>query len=51
MRVNNKITISEISENLNMTKRGVDKIIKVLKENGIIERVGSNKSGNWKVIE
>jgi predicted HTH transcriptional regulator len=49
MRVNNKITISEISEKLNMTKRGVDKIIKALKENGIIERVGSNKSGNWKV--
>jgi predicted HTH transcriptional regulator len=29
--------------------RGIEKNIKVLKENGIIERVGNKRSGIWKV--
>ena len=45
------ITISEISDRLGMTKRGVDKNIKRLKEQGIIRRVGPDKGGHWEVIE
>lgn len=30
-------------------KTSIDNIIKVLKEKGYIERVGSNKTGYWKV--
>ena len=45
------ITISEIAVRLGMTKRGVDKNIKRLKEQGIIRRVGPDKGGHWEVIE
>ena len=45
------ITISEIAERLGMTKRGVDKNIKRLKEQGIIRRVGPDKGGHWEVVE
>ena len=45
------ITISEIADNLGMTKRGVDKNIKILKEQGVIRRVGPDKGGHWEVIE
>lgn len=45
------ITISEIADRLGMTKRGVDKNIKRLKEQGIIRRVGPDKGGHWEVIE
>ena len=30
-------------------KTSIDNIIKILKEKGYIERVGSNKTGYWKV--
>ena len=45
------ITISEIADRLGMTKRGVDKNIKRLKEQGIIHRVGPDKGGHWEVVE
>ena len=45
------ITISEIADRLGMTKRGVDKNIKRLKEQGIIRRVGPDRGGHWEVIE
>ena len=45
------ITISEIANRLGMTKRGVDKNIKRLKEQGVIRRVGPDKGGHWEVIE
>ena len=45
------ITISEIAVRLGMTKRGVDKNIKRLKEQGVIRRVGPDKGGHWEVIE
>ena len=44
------ITISEIADHLGITKRGVDKNIKKLKEKGIIRRVGPDKGGYWEVM-
>lgn len=49
MRANSKITIQEIADKTEITKRAVDKNIKTLKENGVVERVGSNKAGSWRV--
>ena len=49
--VSPSITISEIADRLGMTKRGVDKNIKRLKEQGVIRRVGPDKGGHWEVIE
>ena len=48
---NPKITISELTKILKIGKSTIgDRILK-LKEKGVIERVGSNKSGSWKVLK
>ncbi len=46
---NVEVTILEISATLQKTESTIKKAIKYLKDNGIIERVGSDKSGYWKV--
>lgn len=46
---NNKITQEEISNKLKKSKVSVYKNIKKLKELDIIERIGSDKNGYWKV--
>lgn len=38
-----------IAGNLGISKKTVASHIKVLKEKGIIERVGNNKTGHWKI--
>lgn len=47
---NNKITATEISKRLNISLSTAKRKIKELKEKGIIERIGSDKTGNWKII-
>jgi fido (protein-threonine AMPylation protein) len=47
---NNTITATEISEQLNISLSTAKRKIKALKEKGIIERTGSDKTGYWKVI-
>lgn len=39
----------KIADRLEITKRAVEKIIKRLRENGVIGRIGSNKSGYWEI--
>lgn len=46
---NNKITSADISKQTAFSTRKVDRIIKTLKENKIIVRVGSNKAGYWEI--
>jgi predicted transcriptional regulator len=48
---NNRITIQAIADELNMAKRAIDKNIKILKEQKIIKRTGSNKTGHWEIID
>ena len=48
---NNKITATEIGERLNLSLSTVKRRIKELKDSGIIERLGSDKTGHWKIIE
>ena len=38
-----------IARNLGISKKTVAEHIKALKEKGIIERVGNNKTGHWKI--
>ena len=45
------ITREEIAKKLNLTLRGVDWHIKGLKADKVIERVGANKGGYWKIKE
>lgn len=48
---NREITISEICSKLSMSESGVKKVIKKLKDNHRIKRVGSLKAGYWEVID
>jgi Predicted transcriptional regulator containing an HTH domain and an uncharacterized domain shared with the mammalian protein Schlafen len=40
-----------ISENLKVGKTTIDNGIASLKKHGYIERIGSNKTGYWKVLK
>ena len=51
MKENSKITIHELMEKLSMSESGVKKVIKKLKDENIISRVGSLKSGHWEIKE
>jgi len=51
IKQNNNIRANEISERLKLSISTVKRKIKELKEQGIIERIGSDKTGCWKVIE
>jgi predicted HTH transcriptional regulator len=47
----NKITAQEISEQLKISLSTVRRKIKELKDNGKIQRIGSDKTGYWKISE
>lgn len=49
MRHNPNITKQELSILIGISDTAIDKNIKFLKDKNIIERIGSNKSGYWKV--
>ena len=51
IKQDNKITAKEISERLNISLSTVRRKIKELRDNGKIERMGSDKTGFWKIIE
>ena len=46
---NKNITQKEMSEELNITKRTIERNIMILKETNLVERIGSRKSGYWKI--
>jgi len=45
----NKITLKKMSEILEVNEKTIERNIKKLKELGLVERVGSDKTGEWKV--
>jgi len=49
IRDNNSISISDISEKLDISKSAIQKHIENLKSKGLIERVGADRGGYWKV--
>jgi fido (protein-threonine AMPylation protein) len=51
IKQNNNITASGISTQLNISLSNTKRKIKELKGKGLIERVGSDKTGYWKIIE
>ena len=50
IRNNPNITKKQIQEKIGKSKTTVDNGISFLKENGIIEHIGSNKAGYWNVL-
>lgn len=51
MRNNPNVTKAELSRSIGISTTAIDNNIAYLKKNGYIERIGSNKSGYWRVIE
>ena len=51
IKQDNKITAKEMSERLKISLSTVRRKIKELKDSGKIERIGSDKTGYWKVIK
>jgi len=47
----NKITANEMSERLKISLSTVRRRIKQLRNNGKIERIGSDKTGYWRIAE
>lgn len=45
------ITIAELCEVMGMSDKGIRKNINVLKQKGILVRVGPDKGGHWNVVE
>ncbi len=45
------ITMSDLAELIGISAKGVEKNIKILRDQGIIRRVGPDKGGHWEVIE
>ncbi len=51
IKKNPSITQVEMAKALDLTRDGISYNMKVLKEKGIIERVGSTKNGIWKILK
>jgi Fic family protein len=50
MKENSTITIKELMEILSMSESGIKKVIKKLKDEGILHRIGSLKAGHWQIL-
>lgn len=48
---NSTISAKQLAQQLNTTDRTVEREIKKLKESGIIERIGADRGGFWKIRE
>ena len=51
MRDNPNVTIEELHNMIGVSTTAIDNNIAFLRENGYIERIGSNKTGYWKVLD
>jgi len=51
IKKNPNITIKQLSEQCNISTRTIQRILSNLKEGEIITRIGSDKTGYWKVKE
>ena len=51
IKKNNKITIQELCDKTNLSQSGIKKIIKKLKDENRLIRVGSLKGGHWEIVD
>lgn len=50
IKQNPNITRADMVKKLNISARTIDRIIKSLKDKRAIERIGSDKTGQWRII-
>jgi len=48
---NPKTTLDQAAGELNLSKRTISRVFKSLQEQKIVERIGANKTGYWKIIK
>ena len=51
LKENPKVTQKELAEYFSVTKRTIERNMNILKKEKIIERVGNNRSGYWKILK
>lgn len=51
LKENPNIIQKQLAQEVNYTEQYIRKIIKVLKDKGMIERIGSDKNGYWQIID
>lgn len=51
VRENQEVTIEELASKIGITTRSIERNILKLKEEGKLERIGSDKGGYWKITE
>ncbi|MCD4805926.1 MAG: winged helix-turn-helix transcriptional regulator [Desulfobacterales bacterium] len=51
MQSNPGVTIAELSEQVGIGDRAIEKQISKLKEQNLIRRIGPAKGGHWEVVE
>ena len=49
LKENPSLTQAELSEMINKSRRAVQMLMKELLDEGVIERIGSKKTGSWLV--
>ncbi|WP_162051214.1 MULTISPECIES: HTH domain-containing protein, partial [unclassified Lentimonas] len=48
---NNQVTIAELSEQIGVSTRTIERNIKNLQETGALRRQGPDKGGHWELID
>lgn len=48
---NNRLTIPLISAQTGLSQRSISRALDLLRNKGIIERIGSRKTGHWEIVE
>ena len=51
IRSNPNVTMAELAKATGLSAKGVEKNIRILREENVIRRVGPDKGGHWEVIE
>ncbi len=51
IKENNRITQKEMMDNLNVARATITRTISYLKENGYIDRIGSDRDGYWQLLK
>ena len=51
IRQNPSVSIRELQELIGLSESGVKKVLRQLRNDGIIVRVGGTKGGHWEIID
>ena len=51
IKSNPNITLDQVAAQLRKNPRGIDKHIKILREQGLLRRVDGNNGGHWEIID